>query len=436
VCLLVLNLGVCLKRPLFAADIDMSNGIQTDILIIGAGPSGAVAAGILCRGDTPREVLVLERGTFPRFSIGESLLPQSMAYFEEAGMLPAIVEAGFQYKNGAQFSWDGQFSSFDFREKFSEGWGTTYQVQRADFDSVLIKEAEKQGAQVRFKQEVIDYSYNASTKKCTVTVQDHENNAQYQVEANFVLDASGFARVLPRLLDLEVPSDFPVRQAIFTHVDDNIPPNTFDRNKILITVHPKHVDVWFWLIPFSNGRCSLGVVAEQAFLDTVPGESADKLKFLVGEDAYLAQLLGNAGWPNPIQAITGYSANVKSLIGDGYALLGNAGEFLDPVFSSGITIAVKSSSLACGCLKREAAGEAVDWAEDYERALKVGVNAFRTYVEAWYDGDFQKVVFSKSHNEDVRRMISSILAGYAWDVSNPFVEKSKRRLNLIRELCE
>ena len=414
----------------------MSNGIQTDILIIGAGPSGAVAAGILCRGDTPREVLVLERGTFPRFSIGESLLPQSMAYFEEAGMLPAIVEAGVQYKNGAQFSWDGQFSSFDFREKFSEGWGTTYQVQRADFDSVLIKEAEKQGAQVRFKQEVIDYSYNASTKKCTVTVQDHENNAQYQVEANFVLDASGFARVLPRLLDLEVPSDFPVRQAIFTHVDDNIPPNTFDRNKILITVHPKHVDVWFWLIPFSNGRCSLGVVAEQAFLDTVPGESADKLKFLVGEDAYLAQLLGNAGWPNPIQAITGYSANVKSLIGDGYALLGNAGEFLDPVFSSGITIAVKSSSLACGCLKREAAGEAVDWAEDYERALKVGVNAFRTYVEAWYDGDFQKVVFSKSHNEDVRRMISSILAGYAWDVSNPFVEKSKRRLNLIRELCE
>ena len=309
-------------------------------------------------------------------------------------------------------------------------------MQRADFDSVLIKEAEKQGAQVRFKQEVIDYSYNASTKKCTVTVQDHENNAQYQVEANFVLDASGFARVLPRLLDLEVPSDFPVRQAIFTHVDDNIPPNTFDRNKILITVHPKHVDVWFWLIPFSNGRCSLGVVAEQAFLDTVPGESADKLKFLVGEDAYLAQLLGNAGWPNPIQAITGYSANVKSLIGDGYALLGNAGEFLDPVFSSGITIAVKSSSLACGCLKREAAGEAVDWAEDYERALKVGVNAFRTYVEAWYDGDFQKVVFSKSHNEDVRRMISSILAGYAWDVSNPFVEKSKRRLNLIRELCE
>lgn len=424
------------KCPSFVASIDMSDGIQTDILIIGAGPSGAVAAGILCRGDAKREVLVLERGTFPRFSIGESLLPQSMAYFEEAGMLPAIVEAGFQYKNGAQFSWNGHFSSFDFREKFSEGWGTTYQVQRADFDSVLIKEAEKQGAQVRFKQEVIDYSYNASTKKCTVTVQDHENNTQYQVEANFVLDASGFARVLPRLLDLEVPSDFPVRQAIFTHVDDNIPPNTFDRNKILITVHPKHVDVWFWLIPFSNGRCSLGVVAEQVFLDALPGEPADKLKFLVGEDAYLAELLANAGWPNPVQAITGYSANVKSLIGDGYALLGNAGEFLDPVFSSGITIAVKSSSLACDCLKREAAGEAVDWAEDYERALKVGVNAFRTYVEAWYDGDFQKVVFSDNHNDSVRRMISSILAGYAWDVSNPFVEKSKRRLNLIRELCE
>lgn len=414
----------------------MNNVINTDVLIIGAGPSGAVAAGILCKGENKRDVLVLERGTFPRFSIGESLLPQSMAYFEEAGMLQAIVEGGFQYKNGAQFSWQGQFSSFDFRDKFSTGWGTTYQVQRSDFDQVLIKEAAKQGADVRFKQEVISYSFDQASKKCLVSVKDHESGTDYQVCANFVLDASGFARVLPRLLDLESPSAFPTRQAIFTHVEDNIPPNTFDRNKILVTVHPKHIDVWFWLIPFSNGRCSVGVVAEQSFLDAMDGEIDDKLKNLMNEDAYLSKLLAQATWPNPIQTIIGYSANVKSLIGDGYALLGNAGEFLDPVFSSGITIAVKSASLAAACLKNEAAGQMVDWTTEYETALKVGVNAFRAYVEAWYSGDFQKVVFSANQQPEVRNMISSILAGYAWDATNPFVEKAKRRLNLIRELCE
>ncbi len=412
------------------------NILHTDVLIIGAGPSGAVAAGILCRGEHKRDVLVLERGTFPRFSIGESLLPQSMAYFEEAGMLQAIVESGFQYKNGAQFSWHGNFSSFDFRDKFSDGWGTTYQVQRSDFDQVLINEAAKQGADVRFKQEVIRYSYDADSKKCWVTVKDCDKDAEYQVCANFVLDASGFARVLPRLLNLESPSGFPTRQAIFTHVEDNIPPNTFDRNKILVTVHPEHVDVWFWLIPFSNGRCSVGVVAEQSFLDAMDGEIEDKLKTLMNEDEYLSRLLAQATWPNPIQTIVGYSANVKSLIGDGYALLGNAGEFLDPVFSSGITIAVKSASLAAACLKNEAAGQVVDWSSEYEAALKMGVNAFRAYVEAWYSGDFQKVVFSPNQQPEVRNMISSILAGYAWDVSNPFVEKAKHRLNLIRELCQ
>lgn len=410
--------------------------VQADVLIVGAGPSGAVAAGILNQGEDKREVLVLERGTFPRFSIGESLLPQSMAFFEEAGMLPAIVEQGFQYKNGAQFLHQGQYTHFDFRDKFSTGWGTTYQVQRADFDKVLIDEVIKQGVAVRFSQEVVAYHYDVQSRKNWVTVKDHIQKIEYQVCCQFVLDASGFARVLPRLLDLEVPSNFPTRQAIFTHVNDHIPVGTFDRNKILVTVHPSHTDVWFWLIPFSDGRCSLGVVAEQSFFDSMMGTNEEKLKHLVADEPDLSDLLSRAHWPNPIQTIIGYSANVKSLVGPGYALLGNAGEFLDPVFSSGITIAVKSASLAANCLKQEKKGEPVDWILDYERPLKLGVNAFRAYVEAWYDGSFQKIIFSSKQQPEVRRMIASILAGYAWDVDNPFVEKAKQRLKVIHELCE
>src|ERR1700756_3114063 len=114
-----------------------SKRITVDVAIIGAGPAGAVAAALLRKAG--HSVLVLERQHFPRFSIGESLLPQSMAYLEEAGMLQAVIEAGFQHKNGALFVRGDEFSSFDFRDKHSEGWGTTYQVERALFDQLLIR---------------------------------------------------------------------------------------------------------------------------------------------------------------------------------------------------------------------------------------------------------------------------------------------------------
>ncbi|MGT2510542.1 NAD(P)/FAD-dependent oxidoreductase [Cupriavidus basilensis] len=406
------------------------NTEQVDVLIIGAGPAGSVAAGLLRKRGI--DVLVIEKETFPRFSIGESLLPQSMAYIEEAGMLQAVVEAGFQYKNGAAFVRGDRYTDFDFRDKFSAGWGTTYQVQRASFDDVLIREAQKQGAEVRFSHQVS--AVDVEGDQPSVTVRDPEGNV-YRVQARFLLDASGFGRVLPRLLELESPSNFPVRSAIFTHVEDRIPPGTFDRNKIRISVHPEHVDVWYWTIPFSDGRCSQGVVAEKRFLDQYTGTETERLQALVSEEPALAALLANAKWDTPARQIAGYSANVKSLWGKGYALLGNAGEFLDPVFSSGVTIAFKSASLATACLARQFNGESVDWQADYGRPLKEGVDCFRTFVEAWYEGRFQKLIFHPHATPEIRRMISAILAGYAWDRTNPFVTESRRRLGILEQFC-
>lgn len=403
---------------------------QYDVLIIGAGPAGAVAAALLRQQG--RKVLVVEREQFPRFSIGESLLPQSMEYLEQAGMLRAVVEAGFQFKNGAAFVRGEQYTDFDFRDKHSEGWGTTYQVQRAHFDHVLAKEAERQGAEVRYKHEVIAADFNA--KKPHVTVKDSEGQ-HYSVEAHFVLDASGFGRVLPRLLQLEMPSNFPVRGAIFTHIEDGIPINSFDRNKIRVTIHPEHCDVWYWLIPFANGRCSLGVVAENAFLTRYQGTETERLQALVNADPSLKKLLANAQWDTPARQIVGYAANVKSLWGNGFALLGNAGEFLDPVFSSGVTIAFKSASLAAARLQRLFAGETVDWENDYAIPLKKGVDTFRAFVEAWYAGGFQKIIFHQNQEPKIRRMIAAILAGYAWDQNNPYTQESKRRLATLEALC-
>ncbi|XKH01064.1 tryptophan 7-halogenase [Marinobacter nauticus] len=404
--------------------------LESDIIIIGAGPSGAVAAALLRKNGY--QVTILEKQHFPRFSIGESLLPQCMEFLEEADMVSAIEEAGFQYKNGAAFHYDGRNSAFDFREKFSPGWGTTFQVQRAHFDHLLAKEAEKQGADIRYGHEITEVDFSGERPWLKVRT---DEGREYEARGKFVLDASGFGRVLPRLLDLETPSEFPVRMSLFTHIEDNIDHPGHDRDKILITVHPKRRDIWFWLIPFSNGRCSLGVVAKPEYIECRNGEPLDILREIVAEDPNLSSLLANAKWDTPAREIRGYSCNVKHLAGRNYALLGNAAEFLDPVFSSGVTIAMKSASLAADTLHRQFSGESVDWQEDYAAPLMVGVDTFRTYVDAWYEGTFQDVVFAENPSESIKQMISSILAGYAWDSSNPYVSESRRRLGTLAELC-
>jgi flavin-dependent dehydrogenase len=241
--------------------------------------------------------------------------------------------------------------------------------------------------------------------------------------------------VLPRLLQLDKPSDFPVRAALFTHIEDHIPPAAFDRNKIRISVHPEHHDVWYWLIPFSGGRSSIGVVAERKFLAAYGGTELERLRALLTEDPWLGRTLAQAHWDTQVRQLVGYAANVKSLWGQGFALLGNAGEFLDPIFSSGVTIAFKSASLAAALVPRQLAGEHVDWQDEFALPLKQGVDTFRAFVESWYRGGFQRIVFHPRQPPDIRRMIAAILAGYAWDRTNPYVREPHRRLSALEELC-
>lgn len=406
--------------------------IDADVLIIGAGPSGSVAAKLL--HDKGYKVKVLERARFPRFSIGESLLPQCMVYLEKAGMLDAVNGHGFQYKNGAVFDRAGKPQMvFDFREKFSDGPGTTFQVQRADFDNLLAQQAIDAGVDIAFEEETLAVDFSGDV--AVVTAKD-KNGDVHAYSGRYVLDASGFGRVLPRLLELEKPSDFPVRQSLFTHIEDNIDDEQYDRTKIRIVVHPEHKDVWYWLIPFSNGRCSLGIVAEPGFFDSFEGDNDAVLKAIVAEDPGLKKLLANAVYDTPVNRITGYSTDVKHLATSQYALLGNAGEFLDPVFSSGVTIAMKSAVMASELLDRQFKGEDIDWQSEYAEPLQRGVNVFRDYVEAWYDGRFQNIIFAKKRDDRITRMICSILAGYAWDEDNLYVAQSKRRLNTLAEICE
>ena len=408
---------------------------QRQVVVIGAGPSGAIAGALLKRNG--HDVLVLERQRFPRFSIGESLLSHCLDFVEEAGMLDAVRAAGFQTKHGAAFSWGERYTEFDFRDTFTKGQGSTYQVLRADFDKLLADQAELQGVEIRYEEEIfaVDFSGARSGDCPRLSVRRLADGHEYQVQCAFVLDGSGYGRVLPRLLDLDTPSNFPVRQAVFTHVEDRSEGTGFDREKILITTHPTLRDVWFWTIPFSNGRCSVGVVAEVGRFTGRPEDLDACLKQFIEEAPSLHKMLKNAVWDTPARTIGGYSANVKTLHGPGFALLGNAAEFLDPVFSSGVTIAFKSAQLASECLRRHYAGEAVDWEADFAIPLRGGVQTFRRFVESWYAGGFQRIIFHPDPQPDIRRMICSILAGYAWDRKNPYVADTQRRLQVLEQLC-
>ncbi|HFC8520661.1 NAD(P)/FAD-dependent oxidoreductase [Neisseria lactamica] len=401
---------------------------QFDVAVIGAGPAGSVASALLRKKGY--QVCVLEKQHFPRFVIGESLLPHCMEMLEEAGFADAVrAEPGFQLKNGAAFSWGSRYTEFDFTDKFSDGPGTTYQVRRAVFDKILIGEAAKQGVEVRFGHGVTAFDNSGDFARLNI---ETDTGKRYELTAKFVLDASGYGRVLPRLLDLETPSHLPPRQAHFTHIDDNITNPKFDRNKILITTHPQHRDVWIWLIPFGGNRCSVGVVGTP---DKLAGESETVLKKFVYECPMLNEILDKAVWENdfPFRSIQGYSANVKSLHGRHFALLGNAAEFLDPVFSSGVTIALHSAKLAADLLAKQLKGEAADWQTEFSEPLMIGVDTFRTYVDGWYDFRFQNVVYAPDRSPEISRMLSSILAGYAWDTENPFVAKSEQRLTALSE---
>jgi flavin-dependent dehydrogenase len=401
--------------------------------VIGAGPAGSMAAALLAQRGY--QVLVLERQHFPRFSIGESLLAYSTQLLLEAGMLDAVMAAGFQFKNGASFVCDEQYSEFNFVNKVTAGCAFTFQVLRSEFDHLLAKEAERHGATIRFGVEITAV---VSGEQPEVTARTEAGGVEIH-RPRFVLDASGFGRTLARLLELERPSSFPVRAARFCHIKDGIVAGAFDRQKIRVGINPRDREVWSWLIPFPNGNSSLGIVASREYLARHADAGAtDEERFwaMVADEPKLRALLEDAHTVRPVGEIVGYAANVKTLHGPGFALLGNAAEFLDPVFSSGVTIAMHSAKLAAQVLDRKFRGEAVNWQLEFAEPLMFGVETFRTFVSGWYDGSLQEVIFYPDKAPAIHRMICSVLAGYVWDPANPYNgPQSARRLRALAETC-
>ena len=402
---------------------------EVDVLIIGAGPAGSTAAALLHREGF--KLLVVEKQTFPRFVIGESLLPHCMDLLQEAGLLEDVVARNFMQKNGAVFHRDGQTCNFDFAAQFTAGWTHTFQVPRGDFDKTLADGVAARGVEILYGHGVTAVSFDEA--QATVTIKPPDGTPR-RVTAKFVLDCSGYGRVLPRLLDLEKPSHFPVREALFTHVTGDQRPAGREEGKIWACQHPD--DAWLWIIPFSNGKTSVGAVAAPEFFTRYPAEPEARLRAILASDPSAGPRLANAQFTFVPQKISGYSCAVKQLFGPRFALVGNATEFLDPIFSSGVTLALASANRAAKVLIGQLRGEAPDWQTEYADYMMQGINTFRAYVSAWYDGTLHQIFFAARANPSIMRQICSVLAGYVWDRSNPFVTQPERALPLLAKIIQ
>ncbi len=394
------------------------------MLVIGAGPAGSVAASIVRQAG--HRVMMVEKEKFPRFVIGESLLPRCMEALEEAGLLEAVKAKGFQQKFGAKFVRNGQVCDFNFSQQFTKGWDWTWQVPRAEFDLTLANATAAKGVDLRFQHEVTAIEFRGSDS--TTTIKDTEGNL-YQVNARFIIDASGYGRVIPRLFQLDRPSNITPRKTLFTHFKDPLRMQYEEPNRILVVDHEK--EVWIWAIPFSNGNTSVGFVGHRDFFDRFSGTHEEMLRTMVASQPAIAERFKNSEMVMEPRTIEGWSVTTDKFYGDGFVLTGNVTEFLDPIFSSGVTLAVASSQRAAQVVNRLLSGEKVDWETDYMQMTMQGVNVFRSYVMAWYDGTLQDIFFAQQKREDFMNQICSVLAGYVWDTTNPFVKKHSTALKSL-----
>jgi len=401
----------------------------TDILIIGAGPSGMVSASYL--HNQGFKIKVIEKSKFPRFSIGESLIPRCMDNFEEAGLLEALKKVGFQKKFGARFIKNNEVGEFDFSKKHGMGWDWTWQVPRADFDNVLAQEVIKKGVDILFETEVVNVEFDEESS--ITSIKDSEGNTS-EIHAKFIIDSSGFGRVLAKQLDLEARPQIASHSSIFTHIKESDRPK--GKEGELITFEVLETQVWFWYFPFSNGNSSLGFVGPNNWFKKFEGSKEERFSKMLEELRFYSGRFNDHPFLfEPIQ-VENISKNVTKLHGSGFVLTGNSAEFLDPVFSSGVSFATESGLLASKLITKQLKGQPVDWDVEYTAYIKKGVDVFSSYVKEWYTGNLQKIIFHPSPRTDIKEQICAVLAGYVWDDTNPFVKKHSRIIKNIAQLIE
>jgi flavin-dependent dehydrogenase len=396
----------------------MAGGFDCDVLVAGGGPAGSAASAWLARAG--HSVWLFERDSFPRFHVGESLLASVNDSLSAIGAADLMSRQAFPEKWGATFMLaDGRAERHaDFGVAPGVPRPQTWQVPRAAFDALLLRHSASQGVEVHEMHRVLDVAFDLEGVTAMVQAVGNETGKR-QVRARAIIDASGRGGLLSRKFDLRIDEPQLANVGVFSHYSRV--PRPAGRRAGDIRIVSRDDLGWFWLIPISDELTSVGLVLpHERFQTRATQDHEALLTAAIAETPAVAALLAGASREWPVRVEKDFSFSCRSYAGDRWLLVGDAGSFLDPVFSTGVAIALESGIEAAAAVSEglHAGDLSRRCFRRFERRQRQRYRSFRRFVLGFYTPEFRDLFFSEDPPRRVFRSVVSILAGY-WKPSLP-----------------
>jgi len=373
--------------------------------VVGGGPGGSATGAFLARAG--RRVLLFEREPFPRFHVGESLLPASLPVLDRLGVHKTIAERGFQLKTGAAFH--DQESGLEHTFYFLRGkpWPSySYQVPRAEFDTILLEHAKKLGVDVRQPATVESVAFD--TGGVTVTATGHGQRTE--TRARFLVDASGRAGLLAQKVGRRERVPNLGKIALFAHWRGAWRAPAPDEGNIRIFIFE---DGWFWWIPLNGDRTSVGCVMHAKTIRAWGGTREALYHEMVRRCRKVAQQLEGAEQVTEIHREANFSYRNEPVVGDRFLAVGDAIAFVDPIFSGGLHIALQSGELAARAIDGALADGRFEARrfEGYERRVWDGLRPFFKFIHKYYEPAFLELFLNPKSMFGMTDAVLSVLSG-------------------------